>query len=243
MLNFLRNLRRAPSTQYFKYAAGEIILVVIGILIALSINNWNDNRKENQKAQKLTDKLKLELEQTIKYFDNTIYGIDYQINFIKDILKIQESGIDSIDLNPPYELSPIFFMTSYSQFVDPPSEIYQTAINDGTFRLLNDNDLTTLLQDFHEGYKLRADQLIEEEYILGREINDYLSKKYSDFFAKKHLTTESEWNNETVKKFLILIAEDGTFRYKLVERIATKKARRSFVIRFRDLMKAQIQKM
>ena len=31
--------------KYFKYAVGEIILVVIGILIALSINNWNENRK------------------------------------------------------------------------------------------------------------------------------------------------------------------------------------------------------
>ena len=32
--------------KYFKYALGEIILVVIGILIALQINNWNEDRKE-----------------------------------------------------------------------------------------------------------------------------------------------------------------------------------------------------
>ena len=31
--------------KYFKYAIGEIVLVVIGILIALQINNWNENRK------------------------------------------------------------------------------------------------------------------------------------------------------------------------------------------------------
>ena len=35
------------SGRYFKYAVGEIILVVIGILIALGINNWNENRKRN----------------------------------------------------------------------------------------------------------------------------------------------------------------------------------------------------
>ena len=34
--------------KYFKYAIGEIILVVIGILIALQINNWNENRKEKE---------------------------------------------------------------------------------------------------------------------------------------------------------------------------------------------------
>ena len=33
------------TSKYFKYAIGEIVLVVIGILIALSINNWNENRK------------------------------------------------------------------------------------------------------------------------------------------------------------------------------------------------------
>src|SRR5210317_1757772 len=45
MLNFLRNLRRSSSNKYFKYALGEIVLVVVGILIALSINNWNENIK------------------------------------------------------------------------------------------------------------------------------------------------------------------------------------------------------
>ncbi len=37
--------------KYFKYAIGEIILVVIGILIALQINNWNENRKSNIQEQ------------------------------------------------------------------------------------------------------------------------------------------------------------------------------------------------
>ena len=50
MLNFFRKIRynlieSGKSTRYFKYAIGEIILVVIGILIALSINNWNEERK------------------------------------------------------------------------------------------------------------------------------------------------------------------------------------------------------
>ena len=38
--------------KYFKYAIGEIILVVIGILIALSINNWNENRKTSNTQEK-----------------------------------------------------------------------------------------------------------------------------------------------------------------------------------------------
>lgn len=51
MLRFFRSIRQKLLAnhkigQYLKYAAGEIILVVLGILIALQINNWNENRKE-----------------------------------------------------------------------------------------------------------------------------------------------------------------------------------------------------
>ncbi len=50
MKKFFRKIRRSLLEEgkigkYFKYAIGEIILVVIGILIALQINNWNENRR------------------------------------------------------------------------------------------------------------------------------------------------------------------------------------------------------
>jgi hypothetical protein len=44
-------MSKNKTAQYFKYAIGEILLVVIGILIALQINNWNENRNEKQKTQ------------------------------------------------------------------------------------------------------------------------------------------------------------------------------------------------
>ncbi len=53
MIKFFRNIRKSllmenKTSKYLKYAIGEIILVVFGILIALQINNWNENRKEQQ---------------------------------------------------------------------------------------------------------------------------------------------------------------------------------------------------
>jgi len=57
MIKFFRNIRQKlitenqtviKNTNYFKYAIGEIVLVVIGILIALQINNWNEQRKLKQ---------------------------------------------------------------------------------------------------------------------------------------------------------------------------------------------------
>lgn len=58
MIKLFRNIRRSllsegKTSKYLKYALGEIILVVIGILIALQINNWNDHRKSVANSKKL----------------------------------------------------------------------------------------------------------------------------------------------------------------------------------------------
>ena len=57
MIKFFRRIRQnllneGKTTRYFKYAIGEIILVVIGILIALQINNWNELRKADVEEQR-----------------------------------------------------------------------------------------------------------------------------------------------------------------------------------------------
>ena len=54
MIKLFRNIRQNlimenKTGKYLKYAIGEIILVVIGILIALQINNWNEVRKNDEK--------------------------------------------------------------------------------------------------------------------------------------------------------------------------------------------------
>ena len=64
MIKFFRKIRQNlllenKTAKYFKYAIGEIVLVVIGILIALQINNWNEWDKESKKEQKKSFKLKI----------------------------------------------------------------------------------------------------------------------------------------------------------------------------------------
>ena len=70
------------TSKYFKYTIGEIVLVVIGILIALQINNWNENRNADKAEQRLiiglNEEFKLNrsaLEVEIKRIDSTISGL------------------------------------------------------------------------------------------------------------------------------------------------------------------------
>ncbi len=76
-----------PAVRYARYAVGEIILVVIGILIALQINNWNENNKLESKRQdyylQLLDDLNKDKEdskQTIEKFDNYLKELEVYTN-------------------------------------------------------------------------------------------------------------------------------------------------------------------
>ena len=83
MIKFFRKIRQNllmenKTGKYFKYAIGEIVLVVIGILIALQINNWNEDRKNQIEEKAILSKFKQDLK------SDSIY---YQVN-LKQIISI-----------------------------------------------------------------------------------------------------------------------------------------------------------
>jgi hypothetical protein len=89
MIKFFRKIRQNllmenKTGKYFKYAIGEIVLVVIGILIALQINNWNEERKSIQNGREIL----MDIRENVEY--NTVL-------FQKDI-KITKDVINSIDV-------------------------------------------------------------------------------------------------------------------------------------------------
>lgn len=98
MLAFLRKIRKSliesgSARKYLLYAIGEIALVVIGILIALQINNWNEYRKEGQFEQKLYTEL---MESLKRNNEQLIGGIRYckeSINSCQVILKHLEDNL------------------------------------------------------------------------------------------------------------------------------------------------------
>ena len=77
MIKFFRKIRKNLVTEnktgkYFKYAIGEILLVVIGILIALQINNWNENSKLQKQETQVLKEIKSDLLQTKKEIERTV---------------------------------------------------------------------------------------------------------------------------------------------------------------------------
>lgn len=130
--------------KYFKYAIGEIVLVVIGILIALSINNWNESRKiENQKQVLVLNLIedfeenKILLESVINYSNTLILKMDsFFENAYSDNPKI---SLDSIKILSDGFFRPIIFL--------PLTTTYDEAKASGNITLLNNKELS---QDFTE---------------------------------------------------------------------------------------------
>jgi hypothetical protein len=81
MIKFFRRIRQnllaeGKTGKYLKYAFGEVVLVVIGILIALSINNWNENQKLLKEEKKLLGALVREIESNLASLEQTIQKND-----------------------------------------------------------------------------------------------------------------------------------------------------------------------
>lgn len=109
MIKFFRKIRRKllsenKFSKYLLYAFGEIILVVIGILIALQVNNWNElkksNKEENILIKNLDSEFKTNLENLtkVKTKNEQLYNSTYELKSLigKKIEVLSNHNIDSI---------------------------------------------------------------------------------------------------------------------------------------------------
>ena len=102
MIPFFRKIRKKMADdnrplKYMRYAVGEIVLVVIGILIALQINTWNNNRIEINSITNYYERIISELEKEIIRAERTKVKIDSLIIKNRRALKIIDSkNTDSI---------------------------------------------------------------------------------------------------------------------------------------------------
>ena len=106
MIKFFRHIRKSLIQEnnmgnYFKYALGEILLVVVGILIALQINTWNESKKAREFEVKMLNELKSTLNSDLDYIQRHLLGNRNQrevdaVVYFKDLLRNKERDKDSL---------------------------------------------------------------------------------------------------------------------------------------------------
>lgn len=180
MIKIFRHIRKNlimenKTSKYFKYAIGEIVLVVIGILIALQINNWNTERIENQKEKLLLDELHNEFVQNKRQLDTAILIHSRtlkSINYIKNRLplNLKSENLDSLS----YHL----YYTTYYYTYNPSKGIINAISNSAAFDVISNDELRKLIISWE-------DVLIDyqEEEINARDnFNNHLKP-----FIKEHM--------------------------------------------------------
>lgn len=103
MLKFFRKTRQKLLTEnkfskYLLYAVGEIVLVVIGILIALQINNWNEANKQQLKSENLNIRLQNQIEQNIQTTKNRIDNVKVQVDNLTNIMLMIGGPLEEFNL-------------------------------------------------------------------------------------------------------------------------------------------------
>ena len=133
--------------KYFKYAIGEIVLVVIGILIALSINNWNEQRKTRLLEDSYNQSIKSDLisdHLTIEYIINeTKLSIEAH-----ELLMEQLKSFDTItDSKPLYTL--MFDHRGFSDLKVSDNTI-ETLKNSGNIEIISSKPVRQTIQTYYD---------------------------------------------------------------------------------------------
>ncbi|MCJ7467105.1 MAG: DUF6090 family protein [Maribacter sp.] len=129
------------TNNYLKYAIGEIILVVIGILIALQINNWNTSRIEKNEETQILKNLKAE-------FQDAVEQLIYLDAIRSDFLSVTDGILKISNEDKPYDnkkIDSLMMFTFYSPTFNDPVGSLQSLISSNRIDLIRNNVLKVRL--------------------------------------------------------------------------------------------------
>ncbi len=214
MIKFFRKIRydlmeKNKTGKYLKYAIGEIILVVIGILIALSINNWNESRKLETDEKELIADLKEEFNHNINIINDEININTNIINRIAKFIDLFSEG--TIEASED-QIATLFKDAIGSEFVyKPATGVINEAINSGklslvkNFQLKNQISLweSKLMPLRNQEILVNEEQAICFNYILThgdfRKMREITEKGKNSWF---NILKENKFTNTTNKHLL-----------------------------------------
>jgi len=219
MIKFFRKIRydlmeKNKTGKYLKYAIGEIILVVIGILIALSLNNWNENIVAQARIDSRLINLTQDIESDIAEMNDILQVAEERIIIVKSILEgsnrlgsfgvLKEPTLESTTKtyeNPNSKLS-------FLRTLDGNGPTYLTLINSGEFYLIKDQELAKKIQEYY----FTVDEMKDRENLNNKQSNVTIYK------SKNRLGLGTHSREGTMEKLIELAKNDQQFGAELEHR-------------------------
>jgi hypothetical protein len=176
MLPFFRRIRKKLADEkqilkYSRYAIGEIVLVVIGILIALQINNWNEDQKSRKKELTYLENIRADLMMNIDELNifidsrnSCIASCDILLDYYNEKKELDLQEFNSNALN----------VMIWFPFIQHDNT-YQELLNSGNLAMISNKHIKTGMQDMQVGFSNVA-------FIEGEMQQDYESYLYDNYF-------------------------------------------------------------
>jgi hypothetical protein len=192
MIKFFRHIRRRllsenKISRYLIYAIGEILLVVIGILIALQINNWNENLKKEKLELSVLKELKSNLLADLKDFQSDMKVYEAATKSSDVIIDFIDGEIDYHDsLNILFGKIPV-------QGVFTPNKAAYDNLKVSGLRLISNDSLRAAISNLYEGTYHYAENYMNTEYIFDHgKFNDFYLKEMEEY-SFYHYAKPIDW--------------------------------------------------
>lgn len=180
MIKLFRNIRQrllseSKFSKYLIYAIGEIVLVMIGILMALQINNWNTERILDKESREFTVRLLSEVRVNIKANDEEIKKEERQIKSARSILEMFHTERDMLSAG---ELDSLIYLIILTNEIDLSMATLTEGLNTGKIPLIPSDTLRNLLYSL----PTTVDKVSDSEDVSALDINDFLFPFLFDHF-------------------------------------------------------------
>ena len=147
-------MEKNKTGKYLKYAIGEIILVVIGILIALSINNWNENRKNYIKSKNYLSEIVNDLKKDTLRFNHGIGVLNELIADEEWVLNA--AGYTYKDVDRLWDCFSGWYMA-----YEINERTFQKIQNEGNSRLVGFDSLAEKINNYYTTIKARTESFTD----------------------------------------------------------------------------------
>lgn len=206
-MKLFRYIRKQYASEnkamaYLRYAIGETILVMVGILLALQVNNWNEARKNSIIENEIVANLHAEFKQNLIVLNEVAEVFNkseqscYQLMLLmnKDASYLSQNNIDSL----------IYWSIDFTSF-NPSNNVLDETLQSGRLGLIKNKELVSDLFDWK-----RVEENLQSNYIIRQKfieeqimpyLNDNISFKNIDKYSPMHWESPSEFRTDYTSLF------------------------------------------
>ncbi len=218
MTKIFRKIRQSSLSEgktraYLKYAIGEIILVVIGILIALQINNWNQNKYLKKDELKILKSIQESIKINTIEFNQVLNAQIRRNESLREVIFIDVSDqkLSSLDS--------LITVNVKNHTFYPSTGIYNSMINSGKIELISNDSLKNKISKLYDRVKDYQESEEEVTAYTKEHLEKYFINNYNinpEVLAKIRKRTEKEKNRDYISYVKIFNSQEVRNMYILL---------------------------